>query len=239
MSRLVLWMNMSCGPTLAVHNGMRHERGNFMSILWHRLHPHALGRAWLLLAAVLLALALTACGTPPQTPPAASAPVAAAAPPDAKVATPWAYLGRRDYETQNPGLGYSERFQSGLGWIDVYVYDMRRSDWLTGTADTGFAAHFDTTVNEVRHFARQGVYAQLQVGETRDLKLAGQDFRMVSFQYQRDGKSMASVTYLTASRGRLVKYRMSLFAPLQVPIEVSAREFIETDFARRIGSRLA
>jgi len=210
-----------------------------MNVLWHRLQSQALGPSWLRLGAFLLALALAACGTPPQTPPAASAPVAAAAPPAAKAATNWAFQGRRSYETQNPGLGYSERFQSELGWIDVYVYDMRRSDWLAGTADAGFAAHFDTTVNEVRHFARQGVYAQLQVGETRDLKLAGQDFRMVSFQYQRDGKAMASVTYLTAARGRLVKYRMSLFTPLPVPIEDSAREFIEKDFARRIGSRLA
>lgn len=203
------------------------------------LTMRGLSLAWRWLGAAMLALAGVACGTPPPGATAPPAPVTAQAAPSARAETAWAFQGRKVYENQNPGLGYSDRFQSEQGWIDVYVYDMRRSDWLTGTADAGFAAHFDQAVNEVRHFGRQGLYAQLQVGETRDLKLGGQDFRTVSFQFQRDGRQMASVTYLTGARGRLVKYRMSLFMPLGKPMDEQAREFIEKDFARRIGARPA
>jgi len=123
----------------------------------------------------------------------------------------WRLYGEKSYETENPGLGYSRRYVSKASWIDVFVYDLRRK-WQAGIQNPGFPRHLESTLDDLRTHARSGVYRDLEVGEPLDLVLLGQPFRAVKMQYRLDGKLISSSLYLTALRGKLLKYRVSVFA---------------------------
>lgn len=186
------------------------------------------------LFALLLCALLTACATAPDTSPAPSRePGAATAPEPAAQPHPtgvqWRYVGTKSYDALNAGLGRSHRFESSVGWVDVYLYDMKRSDWRPGVDDPQFDAHFKGTVAEVQRAAAQGVYASARVGATRDVRIDGLTFRSISFHLvnARDGKAYESFTYLTARGGRLLKYRLSFNAPAPANVEAIAREFID------------
>lgn len=164
--------------------------------------------------AFALSLLLAACAStePPQS-----------APPSVS----WQHMGSKSYESENPGLGTSQRYASAAGWIDVHVYGLRRNDWKPGVSDPQFAAHFQSTVAEVRYMGQRGMYGNLQIGATRDVQVAGQVYRTVSFRFSRDNKPIVSATYLTAQDGQLLKYRVSLYAESGLDIDAVATSFIE------------
>jgi hypothetical protein len=141
----------------------------------------------------------------------------------------WRRGETRNYEPQSPGLGVSQRYSAAVGWIDVYVYDMRRKDWKEGTDDPQFAAHFGSTIDEVRYFAEQGRYTDLKIGPEQDAEVAGQRFRSVSFAYARGGQALRSTTYLTVRNGSLLKYRVSIFAATGLDVDTVARQFVESN----------
>lgn len=152
-----------------------------------------------------------------------------APPTPASVGSPeWRHVGRTDYESQSPGLGVSHKYVSSAGNIDVYVYDLQRGAWQPGVGDPAFASHFQSTIDEVKYVAERGDYRELQVGSVRDLWVAGQQFRSVSFRFVRGGRPMESLTFLAAVNGKLLKYRMSFFAPPQFDVSTFARRFIES-----------
>ncbi|QGW83059.1 hypothetical protein [Variovorax paradoxus] len=173
-------------------------------------------------ALILTAAALLAgCTTPPARPPVASAPAAGT--------VQWQYVRSTSYEAGQPGLGMSHRYQSKVGWVDVYVYGMKRSDWAAGIADPEFDEHFKAAVEEVRLAGARGVYAKVEVGPVRDELIDGQAFRRVSFRvvHAQSKKTYESFTFLTGRNGRLLKYRMSFVAPAPANLDAIAREFIE------------
>ncbi len=186
-----------------------------------------------LLYALLLCTLLCACATAPGTSPGNSPKASADAAYEPATAPPtgvqWRYTGTRSYEALNAGLGRSHRFESSIGWVDVYVYDMKRTDWRPGVDDAQFDEHFKSTLAEVQRAAAQGVYASAKIGTTRDVRIDGLAFRSISFRLAnaRDGKVYDSFTYLTARGGRLLKYRMSFNAPAPANVDAVAREFIE------------
>ncbi|MGJ7563302.1 hypothetical protein ACSFBM_05510 [Variovorax sp. GB1R11] len=186
-----------------------------------------------LLYALLLCTLLSACATAPGTSPGNSPKASADAAYEPATAPPtgvqWRYTGTRSYEALNAGLGRSHRFESSIGWVDVYVYDMKRTDWRPGVDDAQFDEHFKSTLAEVQRAAAQGVYASAKIGATRDVRIDGLAFRSISFRLvnARDGKVYDSFTYLTARGGRLLKYRMSFNAPAPANVDAVAREFIE------------
>jgi hypothetical protein len=184
-----------------------------------------------LLFALLLAGLLCACATAPGTAPAtaASSSTEAAAAAPAPTGVQWQYINSKSYDALNAGLGNSHRYESAVGWIDVYVYDMKRTDWQPGVGDPQFDAHFKGTLAEVQRAIAQGTYTSAKVGPTRDVRIEGLTFRSVSLRivHARDGKAYDSYTYLTARNGRLLKYRMSFYGPAPANVEAIAREFIE------------
>lgn len=139
----------------------------------------------------------------------------------------WQKGESRNYELQSPGLGVSQRYNAQVGWIDVYAYDLRRKDWKEGTEDPLFAEHFVSTIDEVRYFAQQGSYSDLKVSSPQDMDVAGQRFRTVAFEYAQRGRALRSTTYLTVRNGRLLKYRVSIFAATGLDVETVARQFVE------------
>ncbi|MDQ0569630.1 hypothetical protein QFZ42_001464 [Variovorax paradoxus] len=173
-------------------------------------------------SALLTAAALlSGCAAPPAAPPATSAPAVGA--------VQWHYVRSTSYEARQPGLGISHRHESKVGWVDVYVYGMKRSNWAAGIGDPEFDEHFRAAVDEVRLAGARGVYANVEVGPVSDELIEGQAFRRVSFRvlHAASQKTYDSFTYLTGRNGRLLKYRMSFAAPAPANLDAIAREFIE------------
>lgn len=180
-----------------------------------------------LLIAALLSVLLCACASAPGTAPSATEPATESAPAQ-PTGVQWRYINSKSYEAANAGLGNSHRFESSVGWIDVYVYDMKRS-WQPGVGDPQFDDHFRSTIAEVQRAAAQGVYASAKIGPTKDVRIEGLTFRAVSFRlvHSRDGKAYDSFTYLAVRNGKLLKYRMSFNTPAPANVDAISREFIE------------
>lgn len=140
----------------------------------------------------------------------------------------WQYVGMHSYEQEKPGLGVSHRYRAAFGWADVYIYSLQHEGpWAPGVSDPAFDAHFKSTIGDVQQYAKSGDYADLRIGEIRDMKISGHDFRTIQFQFVRNGRAIESATYLTAANGRLLKYRMSFFAPVVPSLDEAARKFVE------------
>jgi len=145
----------------------------------------------------------------------------------------WALSGSRSYEESSPGLGTSQHFSSRYGSIDVYSYGRRRSDWLPGTGDPQFAAEFSQVLAEIRQAAAQGLTSNLVMGATRDVTIAGQQFRTAAFSYDRGGRSLDSAVHLTAKGGQLLKYRISIRANSEPGVVQLVEQFIAGDLPSR------
>ena len=180
-----------------------------------------------LLIAAFLSVLLCACASAPGTAPSATERATESAPAQ-PTGVQWRYINSKSYEAANAGLGNSHRFESSVGWIDVYVYDMKRS-WQPGVGDPQFDDHFRSTIAEVQRAAAQGVYASARIGPTKDVRIEGLTFRTVSFRlvHSRDGKAYDSFTYLAVRNGKLLKYRMSFNTPAPANVDAISREFIE------------
>jgi len=162
-----------------------------------------------------------------------SAPVPTIRPPPGVT---WELAGAHDFEPNRPGLGTRQRYESAVGWVDVYHYGLGRSNWATGVADPAFDAHFRSTINEVRQLARSGQYTDLKVGPTRDTRIGGLDFRTVSYQFSSQGRPLESRTFMTGLQGRLLKYRMNFPSPVDGDVDDIARDFIDKNLRRATGA---
>lgn len=181
-------------------------------------------------AALALAALLSACATPPATTPA---------PPTAPSAerVEWTFAGSTSFEQRRPGLGVSRKYTSRAGWADVYVYNLQRANWAPGVSDPGFAAHFQSSIEEVWAFGQRGTYADLKIRPVHDVKIGGRDFRRVAFQFRLEGRPTESFTYLTVIDRNLLKYRMSFNAGAGLDLGHVARHFIEENLRERATER--
>jgi len=164
-----------------------------------------------ILLLLVSALLLAACVTPP---------------PSAPWTGSWEYRGSQDYERAHPGLGASHRFQSEIGWIDVYVYGLKRGDWADGVADPLFGRVFDSAVAEIRMAEQAGYYREVKLGRVEDVEIGGKAYRHLAMHFSSDGKPLESHLYLTAVNGQLLKFRMSFFAPVPSNLDAVMRDFI-------------
>lgn len=172
------------------------------------------------------ALLLAACTNVPPAPPQA-------------MSVQWQFAGYTTYEERYPGLGSSKKYRSSVGWVDVYSYGLRRGNWAAGVADPAFAAHFQSTVDEMRELVQGGDYADLEVGPVRDVEIAGRTFRTVTYKLLSKGVRVESMTFLTAHNGKLLKYRMSFFTPVPDNLDDIARRFIEENLRAQASRRTA
>jgi hypothetical protein len=199
--------------------------------------------------ALLLTLFLAACATTTAPTTAITATTtpseATTAAPSASQAPTLSWLRREsiDYEKDNPGFGKSDRYASTAGWVDVFTYDLRRNtsqtSWQSGVKDPQFSAHFESTIDEVREIAKRGTYTNLKINETKDITISGQAFRTVSFTFERNGRLLHSATYLTATNGQLLKYRISIYEASKLDIQAVAQTFIEENLRTNPGAKNA
>ena len=153
----------------------------------------------LVLTLACAAMLLCACANPaaPGATATAASPGASSVGPGAPAAPAvrWKFVSTHSYEAQNPGLGVSHRHESAIGWADVYVYGLKRRNWAPGVDDAQFGAHFQSTIDEVRGQAARGTYGDLKIGPVRDVRIAGQMFRSVSFQFTRAGNGLGAAAH--------------------------------------------
>ncbi len=123
----------------------------------------------------------------------------------------WTQVSTRDYESTQPGLGFSRRYVASVGWADVYVYDGNHKGWLDGLEDPAIKPAFDEAVDEVAKVAGPGVGYRL-TGEGR-VVIGGRPFFHASMRMRVDGREVESHVYLTAAGRHLVKFRISLYQP--------------------------
>ncbi len=139
-----------------------------------------------------------------------------------------------DYESRAPGLGKSYRYDSVIGWIDVYLYTLNRSDWGNGVTAKNFADHFDSTIAEVRAAERQGIYQGVVMVSLGDEEIAGQTFRHAKLSFMIRDKRIESHIFLTAVNGSLLKFRMSFFEPFPTNLQGEIDSFV-LDILRKLG----
>jgi hypothetical protein len=114
---------------------------------------------------VLLSILLVALGSHAQVP-------------QESAGTQWRLTSSRSYEESSPGLGTSQHFSSGYGWIDVFSYGLKRNDWRNGTTDPQFDSQFAEALANVRRAAAEGITSNLVMGPARDVRLAASHFEL-------------------------------------------------------------
>jgi hypothetical protein len=188
-----------------------------------------------LAAAALAGTWMAGCATIATTAPATAvtAPAPTIRPPPGVT---WEPAGAHDFERNRPGLGSRQRYESAVGWVDVYHYGLGRNNWATGVSDPAFDAHFRSTINEVRQLAQSGQYTELKVGPTRDTRIGGLDFRTVSYSFRSQGRPLESRTFMTGLQGQLLKYRMNFPSPVDGDVDDIARDFIDKSLRSATGA---
>lgn len=169
-----------------------------------------------LIAAVLA----VGCATAPPIQP----PKAPLQPPKA---LEWQYKGSTDYETKAPGTGVGKRYESDIGWIDVYLFNAGRDNWLEGTSDPGFMAVFGGAAQGILQAQKDGHYQKVAIGQPAGLLIAGHTFKHFAARFESKGRLVESHTFMTALNGRLLKYRMSFPLPVPDTIAHITASFIE------------
>lgn len=172
------------------------------------------------LCCLLLALPLAGCELLPQLAPLRD--------PDAPLRVEWREIGGRDYESSAPGLGHSLRYQSSIGWADVYTYTGNHSPWQDGVADPLFEPHFEEILEALR---ARGEYSEVRIEQQDDETLAGLQVRHARLSYAAKGRPVESHVYLTALHGGLIKIRLTLFEPVSAEMAREAGKFVATQLS--------
>lgn len=150
----------------------------------------------------------------------------------------WRYRGTQDYEAMQSGLGSSRRYESRIGWVDVYDYTLGRKDWQEGVSDPAFAGHFQSVVEEILMAEKAGYYINVSVGRPKDVTLSNVTFRHVKASYMTKQGDVESHVYMTAMGGRLLKFRVSLFRPTPSSVTAEVERFINGEVARLLKDRV-
>lgn len=144
-----------------------------------------------------------------------------------KTTLEWQYKGATDFEAKNPGAGVGKRYESEIGWIDVYLFGAGRDNWLEGTSDPGFQPLFAEAAQGIVQAQKDGHYRNVSIGAPTNIVIAGHTFRHFKAQFEFNESTVESHTFMTALNGRLLKYRMSFPTPAPDALGLIITSFIE------------
>jgi hypothetical protein len=139
----------------------------------------------------------------------------------------WQYKGTTNYEEKSPGGGVSKRYESNIGWIDVYRFSAGRNNWLEGTSDPGFKERFDNVAQGILDAQKQGSYRNVSIEPSTDIVVGGHAFRHFIARFELREKVFESHTFMSAVSGQLLKYRMSFAHPPPATVASVTTAFIE------------
>lgn len=113
-----------------------------------------------------------------------------------------------DFESKNPGLGYSVNYRLPGGWIDVYIYDLRQASIPDDATSEPVRGQLLQATKDV--FNRKGatnIKAKLRYALLDDT--ARVRFLCTSFIYSDKGTPLDSYLCVTSWKNKFVKFRMS------------------------------
>ena len=113
-----------------------------------------------------------------------------------------------DFESKSPGLGYSVNYRLSGGWIDVYIYDLRRSSIPDDATSEPVKGQLLQATRDV--FNRKGatnIKAKLRYALLDDT--AHVRFLCTSFALSEQGAPLDSYLCVTSWKNKFVKFRMS------------------------------
>ncbi len=138
----------------------------------------------------------------------------------------WKHVSSQDYETKQPGAGYSRKYKNEYGWADVYTYDSGYSEWLDDLKDPRLPRVFDSVLGEVNKvFSKEG---PLVLKEKDTVPLGGRQFLHAVYSVNLGGRAAESHVYLTVLRRHLLKIRMTFWEPGPVGLQSSIAKFVES-----------
>ena len=134
----------------------------------------------------------------------------------------------RDFETENPGLGYGVKYDKP-GWsIDVFVYDLRRPSISDDAGSEMMKAQVKQAEGDILEQEKRGAYKQVKVTGSyviNDSSGRGR-FLCEDFSYSREPEgSVDSFLCLTGWHNKFVKFRLTTRPSPRSSAE--ARRFVE------------
>lgn len=141
------------------------------------------------------------------------------------------YVDSKDYRDRNPGFGQSWRFKSEYGWADEFVYNMGAA-W-----EDGITAQLDghvkgAIIKDFEYTEQQGSYRSFKILSTDEESVGGIKFvRMKLDIVHDDGKRIESYMYITAMNGELLKFRISLYTPVEAKAKKAMKDFLKARVA--------
>ncbi len=133
----------------------------------------------------------------------------------------------KDYETRNPGLGYSYSYNR-QGWImTVYIYDKGRPDISDGVSSPLVVKEFDLAKGDITQVKNAGVYSKadwvqdIQIKASKDS--ADLSCAVYDIVFAQSGKRLDSFLCLAGWHGKFFKVRIS--GPDRREAEAAAAEW--------------
>ena len=116
-----------------------------------------------------------------------------------------------DFETKDPGLGYSVRYQKP-GWgIDIYIYDLGRSSIPSDLGSDALKAQIKQAQGDIFEQQQRGTYANVKVTRSYVIKDAAGRSRFLceAFTYARQNVDVDSYLCLTGWNDKFIKFRLT------------------------------
>jgi len=134
----------------------------------------------------------------------------------------------RDFETENPGLGYVVKYDKP-GWsIDVFVYDLRRPSIADDVGSEVIKAQVKQAEGDVFEQEKRGTYKQVKVTGSyviNDSSGRGR-FLCEDFSYSREPEgAVDSFLCITGWHNKFVKFRLTTRSSPRSSAE--SRRFVE------------
>jgi hypothetical protein len=110
----------------------------------------------------------------------------------------------KDFEPENPGLGFSFRYERPLTWADVYIYDKGLS--LPRKADMAMAIEErERAIGDIERFAKEGTYERAPITSRGTYR----GFARAALRITQKGATRDSFVYVAVHKGKFVKLRVS------------------------------
>ena len=115
--------------------------------------------------------------------------------------------GMENYEKDNPGLGYSYRYEGISTKVDIYIYDLGFKDIPDGISSDIIEQSFVSAVRDVMIAGDRGAYEKVQYHEAKEVKVGNLSFGVGRLSFNQDGIERESFVALTGVNGRIFKLR--------------------------------
>ena len=117
----------------------------------------------------------------------------------------------REYEKENPGLGYSVGYRLSDAVATVYIYDLKQRDIPDDPSAPAIQAQFAAASADVLRTQQQGVYFKVEPRGEFSMTDARGSTRLLcaAFQLTRTGGELASYLCVGGWNNRFVKFRIT------------------------------